>query len=93
MAIQSASELDFVLTDIILKIDRALAEQPRNAPLAAAGRDLKQLASSLRKGNKPTSQELRSLQSASSTVRDKLSSDEVYDRMLDIEDFVQSMAK
>ena len=91
MAIQTQGELVVVLTDVILKIDRTLSEQSHNPTLSTAARDLKLLAEHLKKGAKPTPQHIKSLLSASSIVRDTMKSEEMYDRMLDIEDFVQSM--
>jgi hypothetical protein len=92
MAIHTVGELDVVMMDVVLKIERQLSEQPHgNAALAAAVRDMKQLADHLRKGGKPSPQQIKSLLTASSTVRDTVKSDDMYDRMLDIEDYVQTL--
>lgn len=90
MAIQTDSELEVVLRDIILRVDRTLHER-HCPPLEGAARDLKLLAAQLKRKEKPNPQQIRSLLSASVAVRDNLQSDEVFDRMLDIEDFLQTI--
>ncbi|MCK6590103.1 MAG: hypothetical protein HUU21_02295 [Polyangiaceae bacterium] len=89
MAIQTNSELEVVLQDIILKVDRTLHER-YCTPLEAAVRDLRVIAQVLKRNEKLTPQHVRSLLSASTAVRDNLQSDEVFDRMLDIEDYIQA---
>jgi hypothetical protein len=80
------------MMDLVLKIERQLSELPHgNAPLSAAVRDMKQLADHIRKGGTPSPQQIKSLLTASATVRDTVKNDEMYDRMLDIEDYLQTL--
>ncbi len=90
MAIQTNSELEVVLRDIILQVDRTLHER-HCPPLEGAVRDLKALAAQIKRKEKPSPQQIKSLLSASVAVRDNLQSDNVFDRMLDIEDYLQTM--
>jgi hypothetical protein len=89
MAIHTNSELEVVLRDIILKVDRTLHER-YCTPLEAAVRDLRMIAHLIKRNEKLTPQHIRALTSASVAVRDNLQSDDVFDRMLDIEDFIEA---
>ena len=90
MAIHTNSELEVVLRDIILRVDRTLHER-YCTPLEAAVRDLRMIALLIKRNEKLNQQHIRSLLSASVAVRDNLNSDDVFDRMLDIEDYIQGM--
>jgi hypothetical protein len=89
MAIHTNSELEVVLRDIILKVDRTLHER-YCTPLEAAVRDLRMIAQLMKRNEKLTPQHIRALMSASVAVRDNLQSDDVFDRMLDIEDYIEA---
>jgi hypothetical protein len=90
MAIHTNSELEVVLRDIILRVDRTLHER-YCTPLEAAVRDLRMIALLVKRNEKLTPQHRRALLNASVAVRDNLNADAVFDRMLDIEDYIETM--
>jgi hypothetical protein len=89
MAIHNNSELEVVLRDIILRVDRTLHER-YCTPLEAAVRDLRMIALLVKRNEKLTPQHKRALLAASTAVRDNLQADDVFDKMLDIEDYIEA---
>lgn len=92
MAIQSAGELDTVLQDVLLTVERLIHDEPRNAPLNAAARDLKDFQAALKKGGKPGPLLVQRFTRASEVVRQASPNDaDLSDRLFDVGDFIDLM--
>ncbi len=91
MGIQNRDELDVVIREVTLKVERILYEGAHRPNLVEANRNLKTLGEYLRKHEKPTAGQVKSMLSATSLFRDQFQDDRLYDLTFDIEDFVQSL--
>lgn len=92
MSISNREELDAVLAEMTLKIDRLLNEGGHRSELVEANRNLKRLGEYLKKHEKPTGGQVKSLLAATSLIRDKFQNDDrLCDQSFDVEDFVQAM--
>ena len=90
MAIQNAGEFEVTLSDLILRVDRLLHEQPRHAALAAAKRQLVQLADCARKRVPPTAKQVEGFSSAAETIRQVGGDDaDLADRLYDLMDWLE----
>jgi hypothetical protein len=94
MAIHSAGEFDVLLSDIVFRLDRVVHEQPRNAALVSARRQMQLLREWVKKGVKVGPREINSLTSAVETIRTAEKNDaELEERLYDLMDYVEQNHK
>ena len=93
MAIQSGSEISVILTDILMKMERLLEENPRNGGLMNAKRTLVNVEETLRKGKELSLIQLQSFNTAADALRSALHDEAAADHLYDIQDFLAANRK
>jgi hypothetical protein len=90
MAIQTPGEFEITLSDLILRVERMLYEQPRHTGLTSARRQLQQLADCARKKQPPSAKQVEEFSTAAETIRRVGGDDgDLADRIYDLMDWLE----
>jgi hypothetical protein len=89
VAIQNAGEFEVTLSDILLNVDRMIHEQPKNAKLVGARRQLGLLSEIAKKKQQPSQQQVESFAAAAESIRSLSDDSDMADRLYDLMDWLE----
>ncbi|EYF00673.1 hypothetical protein [Chondromyces apiculatus] len=90
MAIQSSGEFEIIMNSILMRLDRALSDQPNNSALVRARLLMNESIQWARKGAKISPMQLKNFSDVCDSVRENFRNDtQLSDKFFDLLDFLE----